>query len=148
MAQDALDLRLPAAPASLKEIRSRLSPLLEKWAPADAAMLLLALDECCSNVIRHRSEEIGEGTIRLRAEFGASVLRFRIGSFCRSCDLPGIRPRDLDEVRPGGLGTHFVREIMSRISYEEESDPGGALSLVLEKDLDPERDEEGSGCSK
>jgi hypothetical protein len=37
---------------------------------------------------------------------------------------------------------------MSRISYEEESDPGGALSLVLEKDLDPERDEEGSGCSK
>ena len=32
-----------------------------------------------------------------------------------------IKPRDLSDVRPGGLGVHFIREIMDQVVY----DPGG-----------------------
>ena len=27
-------------------------------------------------------------------------------------DLESAKPRDLNEIRPGGLGIHFIREIM------------------------------------
>jgi sigma-B regulation protein RsbU (phosphoserine phosphatase) len=28
-----------------------------------------------------------------------------------------LRPRDLDELRPGGLGVRFMRELMDDVSY-------------------------------
>jgi sigma-B regulation protein RsbU (phosphoserine phosphatase) len=42
-----------------------------------------------------------------------------------------IEPRDLDDVRPGGLGVHFMREIMDEISYlPQEGDYGNILRMV------------------
>jgi anti-sigma regulatory factor (Ser/Thr protein kinase) len=137
MAED-IQLTVPAEAASMAEVRRTFKPVLEEWSPESAEMLLLALIECCANVVSHRDPSIGENQIRIQAEREESVLRFRIDKFCRHEDVESVRPRKLDEVRPGGLGTHFVGEIMSRVSYEPAQDCPDSVTLVLEKHLSGE----------
>lgn len=47
-------------------------------------------------------------------------------------DLHAWRARDLDEIRPGGLGVHFIRESMDEVHYLPTPDNRGNL-LSLKK---------------
>jgi sigma-B regulation protein RsbU (phosphoserine phosphatase) len=37
--------------------------------------------------------------------------------FAETVDPATIKPRSLDDVRPGGLGTHFINQIMDEVQY-------------------------------
>ena len=39
-------------------------------------------------------------------------------------------PRCLDQIKPGGLGTHFINEIMDDVSYCTERAKGTLLTMV------------------
>ncbi len=134
------EVTVPAEPASMEAIRRSFGPVLAEWEPASADEVLLALVECAANVVRHRDAALGEGRIRIRGQRGPDKLQFRICEFCNEGDIPTIKPRDLDDIRPGGLGTYFVGEIMSRVFYEPDGGCEDAVSLVLELDL-PDRGE-------
>ncbi len=41
-----------------------------------------------------------------------------------------IRPRPLDELRPGGLGTFFIYSFMDKCSYDPNFKEGNRLKLV------------------
>ncbi len=71
----------------------------------------------------------------MHATIDAKFVRFRVRNFCCKEDVPNIQPRDLKCVRPGGLGTHFIHEIMDRVEFEPDPESPGRLSLVLEKSL-------------
>ncbi len=45
-------------------------------------------------------------------------------------DPDTIRSRDLDDIRPGGLGVHIIREIMDEVSYARRDRRGMRLTLV------------------
>ena len=61
-------------------------------------------------------------------DFGLVIL---LRDFADPVDAAEIEPRDLDDVRPGGLGVHFMREIMDEISYlPREGDYGNILRMV------------------
>lgn len=129
------EVTVPAEASSMEAIRRSFAPVLREWEPASAHQVLLALVECASNVVRHRDPSLGDGCIRIRGTKADGKLRFRICEFCKEHEIPVIRPRDLDEVRPGGLGTHFVEQLMSRVYYEPEEGCPDAVSLVLELHL-------------
>ena len=38
-----------------------------------------------------------------------------------------VKPRDLNDIRPGGLGTHFMRETMDEVEFLISPDGGGNL---------------------
>ena len=126
---------VPADSRYLKVIRAFFQSVL-KDLEVDAQMLVLALDESCSNIVKHRRAVLQDNVIRVRAEVLPGMIRFHIGDFCGQEDVPNIKPRDLSEVRPGGLGTHFIGEIMDRVAFEPDSpDRPDRLALVLEKSL-------------
>ena len=129
------ELTIAAEVHAITELREQWGPLLMSWDPECGEMLILALCESCINIVKHRSKLIGDGQIRLTAEKSAEVIRLSIGDFCRKSDLPQIRPRALDDIRPGGLGTHFVSEIMSRVRYEPNPSRPDCMTLVMEKSL-------------
>ncbi len=137
MTENALSVSVPADAANLGAVRAFFDAALRPLFGDETDRLVLALDEACSNVVRHRSPAIACRTLDVRAEFTPGAVRFRIGTFCSREDLPSIKPRDLADVRPGGLGTHFIERIMDRVSYEEEPDRPGCLALMLEKALPP-----------
>lgn len=74
--------------------------------------LVLAVNEACMNVIQHAYKEDERGEIIMQIHNNDSQMLFRILDFAKPVDLARVESRDLDDVRPGGLGVHFIREIM------------------------------------
>ena len=130
-------MSVPADSRYLKIIRRFFQPIVEDLFGEEAGMLLLALDEACSNVVKHRNKALVEGQMHVRVEISDERVRFRIGDFCAEKDIPNIKPRELADVRPGGLGTHFIAEIMDRVAFDPEPDAPGRVALVLEKAVPP-----------
>ena len=51
--------------------------------------------------------------------------------FAPKIDPKEVKPRDLDEIRPGGLGTHLIREMMDSAEFvRAESGRGNLLRMV------------------
>jgi sigma-B regulation protein RsbU (phosphoserine phosphatase) len=47
--------------------------------------------------------------------------------FAHTVDPNLIKPRDLDDLRPGGLGTHFMQEVMDEVTFMPPPQEGGNL---------------------
>ena len=47
----------------------------------------------------------------------------------RQIDPAFIKGRELDDVRPGGLGVHIIREVMDVVEYESRDGVGMRLTL-------------------
>jgi sigma-B regulation protein RsbU (phosphoserine phosphatase) len=126
-------ISIPAESRHLKAVRLFLESVLADAMGDTLPMVVLAIDEACANVVRHRHDAVGAGNVDLRLTVGADHFQLRIGAFCRTQDLPRIQPRDLADVRPGGLGTHFIGSIMDKVAFEPEPESPGCMALVLEK---------------
>jgi anti-sigma regulatory factor (Ser/Thr protein kinase) len=80
----------------------------------EAARIVLAIDEACANIIRHAYRDCGEGSIGLRIERHRGRLRFRLRDRAPAVDPGCVRPRDLSDCRPGGLGVNIIDETMDQ----------------------------------
>lgn len=133
------ELRFRARPESLCVIRAavRKATELAGFSEKDVNALSLAVEEALTNVIRHSyggpcSEPIILQISRLPAAAEApEKLEFRIRDFGRQVDPAAIRSRDLDDIRPGGLGVHIIRSIMDEVEYS--CPAGGGMLLRLAK---------------
>jgi len=135
MAGKVFALSVPADAAHLVAVRAFFEALLAPLFGDATPPLILALDEACSNAIRHRDPALRCETLDVSAEIDDAAVRFTLGSFCSHADLPKIKPRELADVRPGGLGTYFIAKIMDKVGYEPETGRPERLALVLEKAL-------------
>jgi sigma-B regulation protein RsbU (phosphoserine phosphatase) len=127
---------VPADARFLRAIRSFFQPLLtEVFGDATTQMLILALDEACSNMIKHAGDGSAERRIEVHGELQDRGVRFRLPCFCGPSDVPNIKPRDLAKPAPGGLGTHFISRIMDRVQFEPDATAASKIALVMEKDL-------------
>lgn len=98
-----------------------------------AGRISLALDEALCNVINHGYARRTDGRIRISIftdDGPPTALRFIIDDDGRSVDPALIRPRDLDDIRPGGLGVHIIREIMDEVRYEQRPEGGMRLTMI------------------
>jgi anti-sigma regulatory factor (Ser/Thr protein kinase) len=48
-------------------------------------------------------------------------------------DPATIRSRDLDDIRPGGLGVHIIHEVMDEVRYERRDSRGMRLTMVKQR---------------
>jgi anti-sigma regulatory factor (Ser/Thr protein kinase) len=136
MKERSFQVRVPVDSRFLRAIRGFFQPLLEaEVGEAEAGRIVLALDEACSNVVKHGCVERSRGDVVVQATFSRDRMIFRVRDFCADGDVAQIKPRDLAELGDGGLGTHFIREIMDRVAYEPEPGRPGRMTLVLEKSV-------------
>ncbi|MHC5028100.1 MAG: ATP-binding protein [Planctomycetota bacterium] len=56
-----------------------------------------------------------------------------IDDLARQVDPGTIQGRDLDDIRPGGLGVYIIREIMDKVEFA--CRPEGGMSLTMFKQL-------------
>jgi sigma-B regulation protein RsbU (phosphoserine phosphatase) len=124
-----LNRRFPARPERLGEIRRAVAAAAGRMGCADGIVddLVLAVDEACQNIIRHayRGDD-GDIVVQLGCEAGHLVVR--LIDFAPPVDVAAICPRSLDDVRPGGLGTHFIRTVMDEVAFLPA--PAGAGNLL------------------
>ena len=99
-------------------------------ADGEADDVVLAIDEACQNVIRHAycDDDVGDIEISIRLEDGALIVDLR--DFADPVDPDCVKgERDLEEVRPGGLGTHFMRSVMDDVEFIECTESGNWLRM-------------------
>jgi anti-sigma regulatory factor (Ser/Thr protein kinase) len=132
---DAVTLIVPSHPKYLYVIRSAVYPvLLDAGFPRrDARNIILALDEACSNIIKYAYEGDTTKFIRLRVAADERRLLIELTDSGKKPDISKIAPRKLDEVRPGGLGTHFMASIFDSVSYDTSAEAETVLTLVKER---------------
>ena len=89
------------------------------------------MGEACANVIRHAYEGRDTERIVLTFTIVPEGLEIRVRDFGPVSDPQTFKPRDLSEIRPGGLGLHFIRSAMDEIGYE--TPEGGGMLLRMTK---------------
>lgn len=141
MAPRTFAIAVPAQACNLKMVRAFFECALQQAGATGVDEVLLALDEACANVVRHRGGAVDDGLIRVRGEFSDDQIRLRIGRFCEDCDVAKIKPRDLADIRPGGLGTSFIARIMDRVEFEREPRHPSFMALVMTRALRPDEAE-------
>ncbi|MEE8271129.1 MAG: SpoIIE family protein phosphatase [Alphaproteobacteria bacterium] len=105
---------------------------------ATSADIVLAVAEACQNVVVHAYADRAEGTIELRTFRRPDALVIHIRDFAPAVDPRTVRPRDLDDIIPGGLGTHFIREIMDEVDFLPPPSGGGNLLQLIKTRVERE----------
>jgi len=131
-------------------VRNALSELTAKlgFSEPDCRAVVLAVDEALTNIIRHAYLGDPEQPIE------ASFRRIQAPQDGKSMDAleivledSGVTPpekmcgRALDDVRPGGLGLHFIRESMDTVEFSRNN---GRNQLRLVKILHAQGPQKGS----
>jgi anti-sigma regulatory factor (Ser/Thr protein kinase) len=120
-----------------------------------SGQIALAVDEALCNIIRHGYDRRKDGPIWLRLwplapENGCGAgVKIVIEDEAKQVDPTAIKSRDLDEIRPGGLGVHIIKQVMDDVRYEKRERVGMRLTLVKRRGKDgaqPSAGGEGGGC--
>mgnify|MGYP003735926103 CR=1 FL=1 len=105
------------------------------WPARESARadLVLVIDEACQNIIRHAYKGSTEGEITLEIRRDDDDLIVLLRDFADTVDVTKIKPRDLEDIRPGGLGTHLIREIMDEVEITPLPGNSGNLMRMSKK---------------
>jgi sigma-B regulation protein RsbU (phosphoserine phosphatase) len=135
-----LELRFPARADRLKLVRGgvRAAARMCGFNDATAQSIVLAVDEACQNVIVHGYEGRADGEIVLGMFRRRDGILVRLRDFAPPVDPAKIKPRALDDIRPGKLGSHFIHEIMDSVEFRPSPDgTGNLLELIKRRDSSP-----------
>lgn len=110
------------------------------WSEVRVADVVLAVDEALTNVMRHGYENRTDQPIHLSMRTITDPVRgvaveVEIRDWGRQVPLDEIRGRDLDDLRPGGLGVHIIRNLMDYAEYSHAA--GGGMRLLMRKFSSP-----------
>ncbi len=128
-----LQLRFPARAEELKRIREAVRESVAGCgcSTKSTADIVLAIDEACQNIIRHAYRGDSDNVIELEIEHRGNGLVFSLLDHAPAIDPSRVKPRDLDDLRPGGLGTHFIRRVMDEVEFlRPVSGHGNLLRMV------------------
>jgi serine/threonine-protein kinase RsbW len=121
-----LKLHLHSDPKLLCVVRGALERLTEVlgFSPSDCRSVTRAVDEALTNIIRHcyhgrLDQPIEVSCKRLpRRASSSEGLEILLSDRGPAVDPARLRGRRLDEIKPGGLGLHFIRQSMDTVEYQ------------------------------
>ncbi len=96
-------------------------------------LMVLGVDEACTNVIRYAYDLRDDQPIALSVEALRTCVRMRLRDYGEQTRAERMCGRTHDQVRPGGLGLHLIRNAFDKVDYILK--PRGT-ELVLTKKLD------------
>lgn len=148
-----LCLEMFSQPRLLSALRAAIGHLAQRvgFDEHHAGQVSLAVDEAVCNVINHGYSRAPHGRIKVHVwadddgDGERPALHIVIEDDAVQVDPDKIRSRDLDDVRPGGLGVHIIREIMDEAVYEKRHEGGMRLTLV--KRLPDDADAAAAKCT-
>ena len=114
-------LKFPSDPATLKEMRAQVRVIVTGAGATEglAEEIVVALNEACMNVIQHgyQGSTLGEYELRVTHNQNRQALIFELLDHAPPVDKARIKSRALEDVRPGGLGVYFIRQLMDEVDF-------------------------------
>ena len=110
--------------ASLKEVRTFSRDVFEKI-NLDQDLkdeLVLAIAEAAQNIVKHGYKGIEETSDRMEIKISLNEDQLEIGFYDKGKPVvpENIQHRKLDDIKPGGLGTFFIKQIMDGAIFKKD----------------------------
>ena len=80
-------------------------------------LIVLGLDEACTNVFRYAYHQQTNQLICLVCDHRGDRIVFRLRDYGAQCDPSQLNGRPLDLVQPGGLGIHLIKRAFDQVDY-------------------------------
>ena len=129
-------------PEALYAVRCFIENAAERagFSHSDTWKLMLAVDEACSNVIRHAYKCNPDRHFDISVEFKSNRLAVHIDDSGTGYDLRNhCTPNMQDYIsnpRPGGLGIKIIKQLVDEIDYEQTNERN-KLTLTKHLPLEP-----------
>lgn len=99
--------------------------------------MMLAVDEACTNIIKHAYKSFPDGEITIKAKYENKKLIISIIDYGKAFEPEKIPEPDIQEYykqhRVGGLGMYLMKTLMDDVEYT--SVPGKYNQVLLSKNL-------------
>ena len=98
--------------------------------------LVLAIAEAAQNIVKHGYKGVENTTDKMQIKISLKNNELEIGFFDKGKPVvPGnVQHRKLDDIKPGGLGTFFIKQIMDEAVFKKDK-KGWVNHLVLTKKI-------------
>jgi anti-sigma regulatory factor (Ser/Thr protein kinase) len=132
------DCEYQATAAQLTPLRKLVRDCLEKegYDRDFIQRMVLAVNEASMNIIQHAYKDPDTSIFKVEIYTDGKELTFHLTDFAPTVDKNTIKSRDLDDIRPGGLGVHFINELMDRVEYLEMSEKNYGNILQMKKKIE------------
>jgi anti-sigma regulatory factor (Ser/Thr protein kinase) len=137
---DDIRMEVRSDPRLLGSVRSAVRRWVEVHDvdPEAVDSIVLAIDEACSNAIRHSYEGRCEHIVELTLRAEEAFLEFVVCDHGHPCPPDRVQrrplvPPDADELKPGGLGVQLIYEVFDEVSFSSPEVGGNCVLMRLNK---------------
>ena len=124
--------------SSLKDVRTFCREVFEKLHIEQNLKeeLVLAIAEAAQNIVKHAYKDNPDTEDKMVVQISCNENKLQIGFYDMGTpvDPTKVKHREIDNVKPGGLGTFFIQEIMDAVEFKDGNKPW-INHLVLTKQL-------------
>ena len=124
--------------SSLKDVRNFCREVFEKLQIQEDLKdaLVLAIAEAAQNIVKHAFKNAADANELMVVQISCENNKLQIAFYDRGTpvDPKKVKHREIDNVKPGGLGTFFIQEIMDAVEFKDGKKPW-INHLVLTKQL-------------
>jgi len=124
--------------SSLKDVRTFSRNVFDKinLPQEQKDELVLAIAEAAQNIVKHGYKGVEETSDRMEIKISLKDDELEIGFFDKGKAVvpENVQHRKLDDIKPGGLGTFFIKEIMDAAVFKRDQ-KGWVNHLVLTKKI-------------
>ena len=124
--------------ASLKEVRVFSREVFDKLKLDNDLKeeLVLAIAEAAQNIVKHAYKGVENTTDHMQIKISLKDNNLEIGFFDKGKPVvaENIQHRKLDDIKPGGLGTFFIKQIMDDAVFKKDEQQW-VNHLVLSKKI-------------
>jgi serine/threonine-protein kinase RsbW len=100
----------------------------------ETANIILAVDEACTNIIKHAYQYVADKKIEVAITQDNDVFEVKIFDNGRTFDPSTLQPPDLKEhighQRRGGLGVYLMKRLMDKVEYNFKPGKRNEVTLI------------------
>lgn len=133
------ELQIKSRTEELANVRDFISAVTQEvQAPQEiAGDIILAVDEACTNIIKHAYKFDPNGDIKIKVKYSAKEIAVQIRDHGVSFSPESVPTPDLkqyfEEKRVGGLGMYLMKSLMDDVHYK--CVPGKFNQVLLTKKI-------------
>ncbi|MGB0908767.1 MAG: ATP-binding protein [Nitrospirales bacterium] len=123
----------PAQAKALGETRDKVRIALSQYGCSQDIIddVVLAIDEACQNIIRHAYGNETNEQIAMQIQRQEDGLIITLRDYAPLIESDCMKPRNLEDIRPGGLGCHFIQQIMDNVSIKNAPEGNGNILQMI-----------------
>ena len=140
MKQDDIHIDLVSNPRLLASVRGLVRTYLlnEGFSGDRVGEIVLAVDEACTNAMRHSYEGMPEGRLRLTVRLHDGYIEFILRDRGKpvpadKCERKELEVPDASNLTPGGLGVQLMYRVFDDVKFRPGREKGNRVVMRLKR---------------